>query len=243
MEFNVNSPFLYVIALIVIVFVIVESIYFLIKAMKRAKELNIDKSLIKRTITTSALFTILPAVAILLGVITLTKLLGIPLPWVRLSVLGALTYEVAAAQAAAATFGLEFSETVSDPQVFATIAWIMTLGIMMGIILLPIFQRKIQKGVAKMQEKDSRWGQIFMSALFIGMISAFLGLIFNKITTGLIGWVPVFVMICSAVIMLIMGALIKLIKVPWLQDFALPVSMLGAMALAIPITNLVSSIV
>ena len=41
----------------------------------------------------SAVFTIAPAVAILLGVITLSKALGLPLPWLRLSVVGALTYD------------------------------------------------------------------------------------------------------------------------------------------------------
>ena len=37
-----------------------------------------------------------------------------------------------------------------------------------------------------------------MTGLFLGMISAFLGVIFAEVTEGLSGWIPVFVMIASA---------------------------------------------
>ena len=37
--------------------------------------------------------------------------------------------------------------------------------------------------------------------------------------------------------MSVVGLLVKKCKVRWLEDFALPISMLGAMALAIPITG------
>jgi hypothetical protein len=43
-------------------------------------------------------------------------------------------------------------------------------------------------------------------------------------------------MLCSAVIMVIIGLISKKHKVKWLENYALPVSMLSAMALSIPIT-------
>jgi len=45
-------------------------------------------------------------------------------------------------------------------------------------------------------------------------------------------------MIVSALLMLICGFFVRVLKVRWMEDYALPISMLGAMALAIPITNL-----
>ena len=68
---------------------------------------------------------IAPAISILTGVLVLSKFLGIPLPWVRLSVIGALTYEVPAAESAAAAFGIakeELVKLVTDPKVYAAIA-------------------------------------------------------------------------------------------------------------------------
>ena len=87
-DFSVNSSFLYLLTSLVIIFVLAQSLFFLVKAARRAKQLGMQKGVVGKTIASSALFTIAPAVAILLGVITLSKFLGLPLPWLRLSVLG-----------------------------------------------------------------------------------------------------------------------------------------------------------
>lgn len=240
--FDSNSMFMYAIVAIVIAFVIVQSIVFLIKAWRRGKAIGLDKAVMRKTVVTSAVFTIAPAVAILLGVIALSKALGFPLPWLRLSVIGALTYETTAAASALAVLGYELKERITDPSVFATVAWVMSLGIIPGLILVPLIGKKLENGLIKLKNKDEKWSDIFMTGLFLGMISAFLGMIFADVRAGLVGWIPVFVMLAAAILMLICGALRKLLKARWIEDYALPISMLGGMALAIPITNLVTAI-
>ena len=240
--FNPNATFMYCIVAVVIVFVIAESVFFFVRAWKRAAALNMDRRRLKKIVASTALYTVAPAVAILLGVIALSKALGLPLPWLRLSVIGALTYETTAAETAARAFGTNISQIITDARTYAGSAWVMTMGIMPSVILLPIMGKRVEKGLVRIKSKDEKWGEIFMSALFLGMISAFLGVVFATIREGLIGWVPVFVMIASALIMLVCGLLVKKCRARWLQDFALPISMLGAMALSIPITRLVESI-
>lgn len=235
--FDVNSTFLYIITGIVILFVIAQSIFFFVRAWRRAKAVGISAVVLKRTVFSSAIFTIAPAIAILLGVITLSKALGLPLPWLRLSVIGALTYEVPAAAAAASGAGTNLSSTITDPAIFSNIAWVMTLGIIPGLVIIPIFLKKIQGGILRIGAKDKKWGEIFMSALFLGMISSFLGMVFADVQAGLTGWIPVFVMLCSALLMGICGLLIKKLHITWLENYAMPLCMLGAMALSIPITN------
>jgi len=66
-----------------------------------------------------------------------------------------------------------------------------------------------------------------MSALFLGMISAFLGM---GISGGLLS---ILVLLSSATIMMACGILIKKCGLSWLEDFALPTSMLASMALAV----------
>lgn len=240
--FSPNDGFMYIIVAIVIAFVIVESVYFLVKAWRRAKKIGMLTEVLKKTVISSAIFTIAPAVAILLGVIALSKALGFPLPWLRLSVIGALTYETTAAATAASVQGVTLSNLITDPRIFASIAWVMTLGIIPGLVLVPLISRRIENGLGKLKTKDQKWSDAFMSALFLGMISAFLGMIFATISNGLTGWIPVFVMLVSAVIMSICGLLFKKFKLKWMEDYALPISMLGAMALSLPITNLVGLI-
>jgi len=236
-EFDLNSPLLYVLAAIVIVFVFSQSVFFLIKSWKQAKKMGMEKTMLRRIATSSAIFTIAPAIAILLGVLTLSNALGLPTPWMRLSILGSVTYELPAAEMAATATGNSLSEKITDARVYTTILWVMTLGIIPSLFLAPFLMKKIHSGVVNVGAKDKKWGEIFMTALFLGMISAFLGMIFSRIGEGITGWIPVFVMLCSAVIMTALGILYKKGKIAWLENYALPLSMISAMALSIPITR------
>jgi len=105
------------------------------------------------------------------------------------------------------------------------------------MIIAPIFLKKIQDGLVKVGAKDKRWGEIFMTALLLGMVSAFLGMIFDRIGEGIVGWIPVFVLLFSAVVMIILGTLHKKAKIAWLENYAMPLSMLSAMAISIPLTR------
>ena len=239
MDFNVNSSFLYIVASCVIIFVLAQSVFFLVRAYKRGKELGMDKKKLNKTILSTAIFTIAPAVSILIGVVTLSKALGIPLPWIRMSVIGALTYELPAAEATASVLGISLEETITDPKIYTAIAWVMTLGIMPSIILPPILMKKIQGGVVKLKNKDSKWGDIFMSSLFLGMISAFLGRVFADVRNGLVGFIPVFVLLVSAILMALCGLLIKKCNMKWLENYALSISMIGAMIFAVIITPVI----
>ena len=106
MEFSVNHPILFVIVGAIIALVLAQSIYFLVRALKRARQLGIEKSTLGKIISSAAIFTIAPAVAILVVVVSLSKSLGLALPWLRLSVIGNLQYEVNVADIAARGIGL-----------------------------------------------------------------------------------------------------------------------------------------
>ena len=80
------------------------------RAYKRGRELGMSKEKLRKTIVSTAVFTIAPAVYILIGIVTLSKFLGIPLPWIRMSVIGALTYELPAATSTANALGISLSE-------------------------------------------------------------------------------------------------------------------------------------
>ncbi len=242
MDFNVNSPIIYVIVGAIVALVLAQSVFFLVKALKRAKQLGIEKSTVKKTISSAALFTVAPAIAVLVGVVALSKSLGVALPWLRLSVIGSITYETVAAGNALEAAGMSAATTITDPSVFITIAWVMTIGIAAGLVLVPFVTKKMQSGLNKVSMKDKKWGEIFNNAMFLGMISAFLGyvfcdvgLVFKGDTSGLI---PVCVMAVSAVVMAVCGLLATKLKIRWLTDYALPMSLICGMASAIPFNML-----
>ncbi len=240
MEFSVNHPFIYLVSGVVVLFVIAQSAFFLVKAIRRARQLNISAATIRKTVLSSSLFSIAPAVSILVGVITLSKFIGLPFPWLRLSVLGAVTYELPAATIAAGAMGASVTQTITDVQTFSAIAWVMTLGIVASLSLVLVGLKRIQGGMVSLSGKDKRWGDILSDSLFLGMISAFVGMLFSDIRSGLPGFIPIAVALVSALLMALCGLAIKLFKWNWLEQYAMPLCMLGAMALSIPLTALMS---
>ena len=257
MEFQVNHPILLVLVGIVIAVVLAQSVYFLLKAIRRAKEKGMDMTKIKKTVRSAAIFTIAPAVSIVIAVISLSQSLGIPLPWLRLSVVGSLSYEAIAAANAASGMGKTLGEFAGnmDASSYITIAIVMTGSIMVGIWLVPVLGKKIQSGLVSFEKKDAKWSDLLQNALFIGMISAFVGYVFCDLSrlwtsengiftngkgesfTSTSGLVPVLVMVVSALIMAICGLLMKKLKWKWLSDYALPISMVLGMAAALPLTS------
>ena len=195
-----NLWWMYLLGAIVVLFVLAGCIFFIIKAFKDAKKLNMDNKVLKKVIFDSFLFTLLPSISILIGVVALSGTLGVPLPWIRLTVIGALHYEGAAVKAV-----IGDATSVATPEMFVTIAFVMTLGILTGpIYCLFGFKAYDKKVLAKArveqeekvndevntevevtenkkEEKPKGFGSILFNAVFIAMVSSFLAIDIVKI--------------------------------------------------------------
>ena len=268
MEFNVNHPLLFAIAGLLVAVVLGQSVYFLLKALRRSKELGMDQAKIRKTVVTASVFTVAPAVAIVISVITLSKKLGLPLPWLRLSVVGSMSYETIAANNALSAMGQSLgSDNALTAQQYVNVLLVMTISILMGIWLVPVIGKKLQKGMANLGKRDAKWADTFQSSLFIGMIAAFLGFVFCDVSrlwdpdsrfvtqtvvengveteqkiavSATSGLIPVCVMAVSALVMVICGLLMRKPKLKWLSEYALPISLILGMAAAIPFTGWLS---
>lgn len=266
MDFK-ESPLMYAIALFVVAFVISQSVFFLVKSLKKAKELGIPKETLKTTMVSSALFTVAPAISILATVIVLANALGIVLPWIRLTVIGNLAYETTAAQTALDFWGESLKHSVGDTQQFATIAWAMTLGSIAPLLLLPFLCKKLQKKIGatvNKSEKSQKFGDAISAAAFIGIVMAFVSreiwsytvqksnvldaagnsivneagqILKVKTITGSAGLMSILVLICAVVFMLILDIVCKKFKLTKLEPFAMPIAMFAAMGMAVLFTN------
>lgn len=255
-----ESGFMYAIALTMIAFVVAQSVFFLVKSLKRARELGIEKETLRTTMISSAMFTVAPAISILATVIVLANALGIVLPWIRLSVIGNLAYETTAAQSALDFWGDSLRNTVTDPQKFATISWAMTLGSIAPLILLPFLCKKLQKKVGETvnkSEKSKKFGDAVSAAAFIGIVMAFVSREIYSVTTqttaiedaagkieqvkmisGSAGFMSILVLICAVVFMLILDIICKKFNLTKLEPFAMPIAMFAAMGMAVLFTNI-----
>ena len=230
-EFNKNAPILYAIVAIILAVVVAQAVFFLVRAYRRGVKIGMSKAVLNKTMLRAGIFTVAPAVAILVGIVALSQKLGIPLPWLRLSVIGSFSYETIAAETV-------YSGTVNDATIYVTVALVMTCGMLVSMFLPLVTGKKIQRGLMHIRQKDKKWGEIFMNALFLGMISAFLGYVFGGVGEGASGWIPVLVFLVWARVMALCGLLLKVTKWRWINDYALPFCIIVGMASAVPITML-----
>ena len=77
---KLNSAPMYLICGGIIAFVAVVCVIFLVRAYRAGIAMGIDRTRMNRVITSSATFSLLPSVGILLGVIALSGSLGTPWP-------------------------------------------------------------------------------------------------------------------------------------------------------------------
>lgn len=244
-----NSWWMYLLGIIVVIVVLIGSLFFIFRSYKDAKELNMDKKILRKTIFNSAMFTILPSISILIGVIALSGTLGIPLPWIRLTVIGALHYEGVAAGTAYPNATL----ATMTPEMFVTIAFVMTLGILSGPVYCLFGFKSYDKKVlekAKVnsetieteEEKNKKpkksFGPILFDAVFIAMISSFLAvdiakLFSSKSEAPIDTYVPSVVILVTFLSMALFDLLEKKFKLKWLSSFSLGLSMLIGMTVAV----------
>ena len=227
-----NSFPMYAVAFVVIAVVMLMAAFFLFKAYREGLKIGMEKKKLHKVLTSSVIFSIVPSIGILMGVITLAGSLGIPLPWLRLSVIGALHYETMAADTAAKAAGVSLSADAMTGSAFVTIAIVMTVGIIWGGVFCIIALKKYQGKVNKVSQKDNRWGTLMFNAMFIGMVCAFIGAGFAtmRVTCSLTSLVVILV---SALFMLLFTWLSKRPRLKWIESFSLSVSMIFGMASAV----------
>lgn len=241
---QLNSLPLYLISGAIILFVVAMSLFFLIRAYRAGIAIGMDRAKLKRAITSSVTFSILPSISILLGVIALSGSLGIPLPWLRLSVIGALHYETSVADIAARTSGLSsLNAEEMTLTAFTTIALLMSVGIIWGVVCMALFGKTYSK---KLQRKkpgkkgSSGFGDMAMTAMFIGLITAYIGSFIAQLVQFKDGgfvitgeYLQLVTLVFAAGAMAVFVYFTEKKKLAWLDNFSIAGSMLVGMAASV----------
>ena len=237
---QLSSPVIYLICGGIVAFVAGVCVVFAVRAWRAGKAIGMDTAVLRRVVTASASFSVLPAVAILLGVIALSGALGIPWPWLRLSVIGALHYETQVAQGAAEQVGIHLSGSEMTASAFATIALLMSVCIMWGMILNLFLNKKYTNRLSRNAGKSGpSFGDQAMSAMFIGLVSVYLGSYLGQWISGNGRFafagspLPLLTALCAAAVMAGLTWIAEKKQLKWLEDFSLALSMLAGMACAV----------
>lgn len=229
-----NSNLLFVWGALIVTFIFIQSILFIRLSWKEGKRIGLTSKQMLKGLRGGMISAVIPSIPIVITLIAMSPVLGIPFPWIRLSIIGSGPYELLAAGIGAKTMGVSgLGGDGYTKQVFANSVWVMTIGAMWSGLIVFFFLRKIKSRYERIEKKDPKWMSVITNAAFFGVICVFLA---EPVTTGGLSLIT---LISGAIIMTICALLITKCKITWLKEFALAISMIGAMACSIVFSQLI----
>ncbi len=169
-----NSPVMFIVCGIVIIYVLAQSLFFMHRAWKRGKDIGLDTKVMKSTVSGSALFSIVPSIPILIILVMLMSVLGNYFPWLRLSVIGSSSYENVAANIAARSFGLlSYTDEGYNTSIFISTMWAMSICILYEPLLIMLGQKSLDKGMATLKVRKPILYSLLIDGIFIAMMGWF----------------------------------------------------------------------
>ena len=223
-----NDKWLFVWVGVLLFSVILQCLIYMRKAWRHGLEIGLKPSQIKKGLTTGITISIMPTLPVLLVLFSLTPLLGIPLPWLRLSVIGSAYYETYAATTALSCLGESFTVNGYSANGWIAALWIMTVGGSSCILWSAFAIKPISMIYEKAEKVNLKMVLALGSGCLVGIMA------YVSVSYGFSAMSTKGVVFC---ISFAVGALLvyiknKIPKAKGLSDYIMTISMLAAMAAA-----------
>ena len=229
-----NSTWVLLIVSIPILIVVIQAILFLRVSLKEAQKQRIPKDIVKKVVTNSAVFSIIPSLPILISLAVLMPVLGKFIPWLRLSGMGSAAYESFAADLTIKAFGLSgLGDLTLTPKIFVSVIWVMTLVIMVGP-LLNIFVLKPYDKKLRTFKKTGGFMMVAVGAMFIGMLA----MLAVPVLLNYQQPVAIITAVIAGASVILLDWLAKKTGKKAIGEFSFPLSMVIGMAAAVLTNNL-----
>ncbi|MDR0879966.1 MAG: DUF5058 family protein [Clostridioides sp.] len=207
-----------------------------LKAYKHSADIGIEKETVKKVVTSAITTSIVPSFSIVIGLMSLATVLGTAWSWFRLSVVGAVSYELMAADMAAQSMGFANLGIVRDQpgNIMIAVMLVMSVGICAGIIINIFASKKITTTMADYSQKKGGWGALFSNCFMMTMIVV---LLFVQIVSGIVSCLTI---ATSLFVAIVLGFIAKKANAPWLGEFSLALTLILSMASSVLWTGLFS---
>ena len=225
----INSPLLLAMVIGGLGYITAFSVVYLLKARKRALELGITAQEIKEVIKSSLIFSIVPSLSIIIGMVALAASLGTVWSWWRLSVIGSLAFESQIANSLASA--LKYANTTemlanASGREFGVIMILMSVGMLSGFLILLPAGKKLMTSVDN-SKKGNGWSQVLSGCFMLTLLAVYVPALLISDT------IQALVMITGLIVAVVMGILAKKPGMAWLNNFIMAGSMIVGMVSAL----------
>ena len=223
-----NGGLLWILCAALIGAVILQTLIFMRKGWKQALALGVPTKQLWKTVTASITVSILPSIPIILILFLMLPIMGMPVPWLRLTIIGSAGYEMMAASMGVAASGQKFGIGTFSKEAFISALWVMTVGGSAATFVTLCILRPITSAYERFKKTNTKAITIFGLCCLTGV----LGSVFAQYgTKSLKAAVVTVVSAASAIAMIKMARRFENLK--WLNDFNMALSMIIGMAAAI----------
>jgi len=225
-----NSPLIWASAIPITALVVIQAIIFMKRAYASAHLVDLTKEEANKAFKVGALSALGPAMGVFVVMLGLMAVLGGPLAWMRLSIIGAAPTELAAANMAAKAMGKELTSANYGLMEFANATWVMGLNGTAWLLATALFSHKIEGITHKISAGDPKKVKILMIAAMCGAFGYMFG---NELKKLLNPKTAAFAVagIGAAVAMFFLEKISK--KFPKLGEYNLGIAMIIGMSCAV----------
>ena len=221
----INSPLLLALVCGGLLYITAFSVVYLLKARKRALEMGITKEEINNIIKSSLVFSVVPSLAIVIGLVALSTAMGTIWSWWRLSVIGSLSFETQIASSLAPTLGFattsELMQNASGEQ-FGVVMILMSVGMLAGFAVLLPFGKKLMTSVDNSKQGNG-WSQVLSGCFMLTLLAVYVPALLLSDT------IQALVMITGLFVAVGLGIFAKKPGWGWLNNFIMAGSMIVGM--------------
>ncbi len=233
-----NSGVVWAIAVLIVLIALVQSLLYIRLAFKTADEIGFSRDLCVKGLRSGTISAIGPSIAVFIVMVGMMSVVGAPITWLRLSIIGAAPTELTAATVGSQAYGVEFGSASYDLTALATSWWTMTINGIGWLLFVGLFTHKLEALREKVGGGDTRWLAILSGAASLGCFG-FLNA--GNIKTGIEqlsasaqiegAGGPLYAAIGGLISMMILLKVAN--RVTWLKEYTLGIAMLIGMAFAV----------
>lgn len=222
-----NSLPFWIIAIVMLSIVVFQSIIFMKKAFKVGKEIGVTDNQFKTAVRSSVITSFGPSFAVLIGLVALISLVGSPMAYMRLGVIGAVMFETLAVDVGAEAVGVMANTPEFGLYAFSNVMWTMCLASIGWLLIAGLLTPKLETVRNKLVGGKDYLLPVLSTAAVLG---AFGYQVANFIVTLSPSTIAAIV---SAVTIVVINLLADKLKLNFLKEWALGLAMVLGMFSAV----------
>jgi hypothetical protein len=152
----------------IVMLVVIQAVLYVKLAYKTADKLKMSKEVCSKALQVGMVTAIGPVIAIFIIMVGLMAVIGGPMAWMRLSIIGAAPTELTAATVGAQALGVEFGGADYDLTALGMSWWTMAINGCGWLIMVGLFASRLETLREKVSGNDPKWLGLLTGAATLG---------------------------------------------------------------------------